>query len=198
MKKIEFTTAVKVADKDVTSIEVAPLLFVEMAEIWRKAGMQKNAATALQRERIRFQAHFMAGDTRVTPTDIDILSLPLGVAKSIIAALDANSGGKAGKIILEGDGVFKPAIFKLGTPIAMMGGDGGGVNISELEFKAATYGDVEDALAADTPMEKTLELLRRVAKPIDAPQLLAMPAWAIDKITVADGLAIMRAVSPLF
>ena len=99
----------------------------------------------------------------------------------------------AGKIIRDGDGVDKAIIYELGTPIKVQGKD----PITELEFCASTYGDVEDVLTADLAVQQTALLLSTVAKPLGT-SLSRLPSWAIDNITVADGVSISRDVLPRF
>lgn len=199
MHKIEITKAVKIGDVDIESIEVHPLKFVDLAALWRKAANPPKGVkpeTALQRERIKKQAKFIAKDAEVPLTDDALQKLPLIIARDIIDALELGAG-TVGEVLNDGDGVTKAVIYKLGSPFAMKDGKGTSTKIEELEFLAETYGDVEDVLSADNDMAAALELVRRVAKPLGT-SMLVMPSWAVDALTVADGLGIMRNVLSRF
>ena len=93
---------------------------------------------------------------------------------------------QSGKIIRDGDGINKAMTYELGTPIST-GKDK--EPIRELEFHAATYGDIEDVMAADSAVQQTALLIKTVAKPLGS-SLLRLPDWALNVITVADGVTI--------
>ena len=87
------------------------------------------------------------------------------------------------------------AIVKvLGTPISTGQGKD---PISELEFHAQTYGDIEDVMAAPDGIQQTVKLIALVAKPLGS-SLTALPSWAINLITVTDGITIQREILPRF
>ena len=86
----------------------------------------------------------------------DVLRLPVRDAHKILAKLDDDEG-QAGKIIRDGDGINQALTYELGTPIST-GKDK--EPIRELEFHAATYGDIEDVLAADSAVQQTALLIR--------------------------------------
>lgn len=197
--KITFTEEIKFGDKVIDAIEVKPLSFLEMANLWTKASGRNNKREAsFQRDRITFQAHFMSSGKRVTPEAEHITSLPINVAKQILAAVDLDQG-LPGTIIQEGDGSIKPVLYKLGTPLKAKTGKGEDVEISEIEFQAKTYGEIEDVLAAENEIMQAVALLRTVAKPVmSTGSLMALPGWALDRITPADGVTIMKKVLPSF
>jgi len=202
MEKITFTAEVSFSAPDkpvkIEEIKVAPLTFVTMCNLWtlaRSAVMKPEVA--LQRERILYQTHFMASGKRVTPNPDDLTRLPASVAKSIIAALDLGQG-TPGKVISDSDDGEKPVLYKLGDPIKMKGGPSGNALISELEFHATTFGEMEEILASDTELSQTLALLRTLANPIEHASLQRLPLWAVDQLSVADGVTIMRTVLPNF
>lgn len=198
MKTIPFDTEVLVGTEAVTTINVMPITFVEFGSIWRNIDEKKSKAS-VQRGRIKHQVHFLLADgKRVEPNDQDIRKLPISVAKLIIDALDEGQG-EAGKLLsTDANGITVPIHYKLGTPIQMTSTTKGVQVISELEFKASVYGDIEDVLAADNSIEQTIELLRKVAKPVEVPSLTALPGWAVDRITIADGVTISNNVLPRF
>lgn len=198
MHKVEFTAGVKFGDKDITSIEVAPLTFVDMAKLWDKASTAPRGKheAVMQRLRIQHQVHFKAGDTRVVPDDVELGQVPFIVVRDVIAGLDVGQG-ELGEITIEGDGASTPIVYKLGTPIEMKSGKDT-VYIKELEFFATTYGEVEDVLAAGSETNRAIALLSSLANPVGIDALPRLPGWALDKITVADGLQVMRKVAPSF
>lgn len=197
MEKIEFSTDVKFGDATIESIEVAPLTFAELAKLWRRvSAMPGDAAINLQRERIRHQAHFTGGGKRVVPDIADLLKLPVAVAKAIIDNLDTGAG-PAGEVLNEGNGITGALLYKLGTPIEMKDGKGESRDIIELEFLAETYGDVENILAAENEVQRTMALLA-IAAPVGHDKLTRLPGWAIDRITTGDGITLMRTVLPNF
>lgn len=196
MKNIEFSVSFEVNGKPVTSIEVHPVSFVKINEIWEKASADKdNPSVALQRGRIVAQTKFKAGDEVLNLTSADLQKLPSSVAKLIIAELDTGAGEK-GEIAITGNGSTTPIVYRLGTPFTMKGGDKE-IVISELEFLASTYGEVEEILATQEEMTKTLKLIRTVGKPVGT-SLMRLPESLIDRITISDGLQIMRKVLPSF
>lgn len=202
MRKIEFTEQVHIGEAVVTDIHVAPLSFVTFVTLWAQVmtevrGKSNASATALlQRKRIKNQVHFKVADTRVVAADNDISRLPIPVAKAIIAELDAGEG-IAGEMLNEGDGIRTPAHYRLGNPIEVES-NGKKTKISELEFQAQVYGDIEDVLSADGELPQALELIRKVASPVDLETLKSLPSWAVDRISIADGVTIMRVVLPRF
>lgn len=195
--KIEYTSTVMLGDKIIDSIEVHGLFFIKLAEMSHLLVGQKRPIQIMQRARIKAQAHFMSAGARVIPDDAQISTLPVAVAKQILAALD-NDLGEQGTVELEGDGIGTPIVYRLGTPLEMKDSKGGVTTIRDLEFLAKTYGELEDALACDNEMTRAVELLKTIAKPLDAPTLMRLPGWAIDRITNADGIGIMQKVCPAF
>lgn len=196
MEKIEFTTEVKFGDTIIDSIEVKPLPFIDLAKLWSRASKAAGSYDVeMQRARIVHQAHFSAGGSRVIPDVPQLSQLPRAVAADIIKMLDAGNG-RMGSQIGDGDGIVTPVHIKLGTPVEMIS-NGKTIKIEELEFMAKTYGEVEDVLAADGELNKALTLLRTLAVPVGVP-LTRLPGWALDRITTADGLLVMRKVLPRF
>jgi hypothetical protein len=199
MTKIELTVPLTIGDKTIDEVIVKPLFFADLVKTWAKAEAVAAGKpdVAIQRERIRFQAHFMSGAERIVPDEAQIRLLPIQMARAIIDVLHVGQG-TMGKLINDGDGVTKPLLYKLGTPVEMKSGKDSSAKISELEFKATTYGELEDVLAAGADTERALELLRSIAKPVEIESLMRVPGWALDRITVADGVGIMNMVLPRF
>lgn len=196
MHKIEYVNEVKFGESVIDSIAVAPLTFIDMTKLWDRANKMPGAyEVEMQRLRILHQTHFKAGEQRVVPDAPQLAKLPRAVAAAIIAALDEGNG-PMGSQIGSGDGIITPVHIKLGTPVEMLS-NGKSTKIEELEFMAETYGEVEDVLAADGELAKSLALLRTLAVPVGVP-LNRLPGWALDRITPADGLLVMRQVLPRF
>ena len=104
--------------------------------------------------------------------------------------LDADEG-EVGKIIKEGDGVSSSIVSSNPVSDPVTGKD----PITELEFLASTYGDIEDVMSANDSIAQTALLIAAIGKP---PGMLALPSWAVNAITVADGVTIAKLVTPLF
>lgn len=197
MHKIEFTDKVLVGGKEVSSIEVAPLTFVELVNLWDRITDTRKPEAALQRARIMHQTRFSVGKEVVQAGPEDLTVLPYPVAKSIIDALNIGQGKEGGKVDGSGNGMTSPALYKLGTPIELVSGsEKEPVVITELEFSAGSYGEMEDVLAADSEMHKALELIR-ICTPVGT-NLSRLPGWAVDRITVADGVGVMQNINTDF
>lgn len=203
MENLEFTAAVQFGEAAIDTIAVAPLTFAAFAGLWRQTademrGKDGAASALLQRKRIAYQAHFMASGRRVIPDAANITQLPIPVVKGIIRLLDVGEGEAGAMLSGSGaDGISVPLHYKLGTPItAKMNGKD--ITIGELEFQAQVYGDIEDVLAEDGDVPQALALIRKVASPVGVGSLTSLPGWAVDRITVADGVTIMRQILPRF
>jgi hypothetical protein len=196
MTTIEFTQEVKFGDNVVDKITVAPLLFLDLCDIWK--GLRQTGDKVrgeLQRSRIMQQTSFFAAGAKVSPDALQLNKLPASVAKAIIDSLDLGSG-PMGTVTTKGDGSTTPIIYKLGTPIEMKSGTET-ITISELEFMASTYGELEDVLAADTDSEKAKLLLSTIAIPVGT-KLNRLPGFVLDRITTSDGIGVMNNVTTLF
>lgn len=200
MTNIEFTAEVLIGGKPVQGISVSPLFYEAFAQLTEKVLPRVTATekfeTLLRRERIRHQVVFTVDGKRALPDQQDIMSFPVSVGKKIVAALDIGEG-KGGEVIGDGDGVSKPILYKLGTPIAMKGSKSGDVVIDELEFVAKTFGDIEDVLSENNVVSQALALIRR-ARPVNSETLHVLPTWAIAQIRNGDGVTIGSSVLPRF
>lgn len=147
------------------------------------------------RERIKAQSRFLdAGKKAVPLTDEALIQLPIPYAKKLYAAIDVEEA-KAGEVTTKGDGVTTPIVFTLGTPIQIKGK----APITELEFMAKTFGDIENVMHQQTEFEQALALLSSVARPLGSDAtFLALPSWAVAGITVPDGVTIAQQVLPSF
>lgn len=146
----------------------------------------------LRRVRLAKQVTYYANGTVAPISMTDVLKLSIPSARKLSARLD-DSQGVAGKLVRDGDGIDKSIVYELGTPIQVQGK----APIKELEFQAKLYGDIEDVMSAPTPMQQTQLLISMIAKPLGT-SLMLLPSWAVDQITVADGVTIMTEVLPRF
>lgn len=201
--EIEITIPYLVAGKKATKFVVEPIGFVRFAELAvdaaNESGPTKRVfSTLLMRERTKV----VLDDGKQVPLDAATLhSMPRPVARPLIKFFDSEGDAPAdeteedkaarlatgAQILSDGDGLTAPVLVKLGKPIK----GAGDKEISELEFLAKTYGDVELVLAATNELNQTIELIRSVAKPVG---MLTLPTWALPQVAVADGLFIQKNV----
>jgi len=185
----------QLGDHVIDGAVVRPLTFQSFSTIVVEAQALKEPEAWLARmRRLRMsrQVNYYANGTVVPVGFNDIPKLSIPDARALIARLDDNEG-PTGKIIRDGDGVEKAVVYQLGTPIKMQKGD----PISEIEFHATTYGDVEDVLAAENSIMQTIAMIKKLGKPMHS-SLTALPSWAVDAITVTDGVFLMNEILPRF
>jgi hypothetical protein len=180
-------------DKTIDGAVVNRLSFQAFADyIVEAQGMKKPKTFEGRLRRLRLArqvSYYVNGST--TPVGVDdVIEMPIPDARMLTTCLDDDEG-EAGKIIREGDGISTSIVYELGTPIPVQGKD----PITELEFLAKTYGDIEDVMAAPDAINQTAMLIATLGKP---PGMLALPSWAISQITVADGVTIAKLVTPRF
>lgn len=149
---------------------------------------------AVERARFMEQVEYYAGSKRVTPDVVALLQMPFKLARRIRNAF-SEPGVEPGKVVTpDADGISSPILFQLGRPIATDKG-----NITELEFQATTLGDIEDVLYRTNSNEQALALIRSVASPLgQETTLMSMPDWAVEGISIADGVTIAQKVLPRF
>lgn len=181
----------------IAALHVARIGFKVIAEAAASAdrGPDKDRSKRLFRERIKRQVRAETADGKqLELTDEHISLIPIPYAMPLRNALDTvlvDTGSKP-EILSKGDGISQPVHLKLGSPIKVSKGD----PISELEIKAETLGQLEDAIVAESSQEQALAVLA-IAKPVNS-SLSTLPSWALDQITVADGVFIMTKVLPGF
>jgi hypothetical protein len=187
--------------KSIKELQVSPLNlagFVEVADATNDLGVKGNTKWQVmnRRMRIKKQVKAIAEDgSTVAFDDLAITQIPTAYAVKLTSAL-AVGQGEQGKIISNGDGVTSPILVELGTPIKFVQG-GAGEEIKELEFLASTFGDIEEVLAETISLQQALALIRTVAKPVGT-NLQVLPSWAVEQITMADGMLIVDKVLPRF
>lgn len=187
--------AFQLGDRMIDGVVIRPILFTGLVECIQSAQTMtqpKSFEARLRRLRMVKQVTYYNGTTTVPMAANDVPNFSIPAAKAIIAGLDADEG-KAGKIIREGNGVDQSIIYELGTPIPVQGK----APITELEFVAKTYGDIEDIMAADLVLQQTSLMISMIAKPLGT-TLSLLPSWAVAQISVADGVTMSRAVLPRF
>lgn len=188
--------AYQLGEKLIDSATVKSIGFAQFVDYIQRARDLKDSKTfeaKLKRIRLQNQVVYHANGTDVALSMEDILKLPIPAARAIDVHLDTGEG-LPGKIIREGDGIEKPIGYELGRPIQVGQGKD---PIKELNFMAKTYGDIEDVLASTDFMEQTQFLIKTVARPVHS-SLSALPSWAFDRISVADGVTIAQKVLPVF
>ncbi|MEY9235404.1 hypothetical protein ABIF78_007727 [Bradyrhizobium japonicum] len=186
----------QLGDNLIDGAVVRPLTFKAFTDCISEAQAMKEPAAfdaRLRRLRMVRQVQYFINGTVVPMSMMDVLQLPIPDTRKIYSRLDVHEG-VAGKIIRDGDGIDKAITYELGTPIPT-GADK--PPITELEFLAKTYGDIEDILSGDSVYHQTVKLLETVAKPLGT-SLTALPSWALNLISVADGVVINREILPRF
>jgi hypothetical protein len=182
----------------IIAFHVLKIGFKAIAEAGAAAdrGPEKDRNKRLFRERMKRQVRAETADGKqLTLTNEHISIIPLPYAMPLRNALDTVLVDTEGtpEILSKGDGIAQPVHIRLGTPIKMQKGD----PISELEIRAQTLGQLEDAIVAESSQEQALAVLA-IAQPAANSSLSVLPSWAIDQITVADGVFIMTKVLPSF
>jgi hypothetical protein len=196
-KNIEFNEQFKIGDAEVTDVKLKPLTLEQMGGIMTSISGAKKPLVEMQAKRILTQAEFYAGEDIIPVDRPQLGQLPATVAKAIIADLDYDQG-KPGKVVAEGDGVSTPIMYRLGTPLKMSNGDQT-LEVTELEFMAKTFGELEDVLASDNEVNGALALIQNVAIPHGGGiKLQRLPGYLLDQVTVVDGLTIAAQVLPAF
>lgn len=188
--------AFQLGDTLIDSVIIKPLTFASFVDAIATAQMMTQPKTfeaRLRRLRMVKQVNYYSGNTPVAVTQEDVLKLPIPAVRAIIEHLDDGEGAP-GKIVRDGDGIDKAIVYELGTPIQLGQGK---APIKELEFQASTYGDIEDVLSVDTPIQQTYAMIMTFAKPLGV-SLSLLPSWAVNAITVADGVMLSRDVLPRF
>jgi hypothetical protein len=194
----EFTKPVVIGEHQYTGFTIKPLMFVPFTVMAQSAANTSDERTSygvlLRRARLKTQVTLTGADAKTSTmlTDESLVVLPIHAAKQIVPELDKDEG-EAGKVISDkkADGIGSAILFKLGSPIVPASGK----PIEELEFLAATYFDIEAVMAENGKMAQTTALLKFVAKPVG---MVTMPSWAVDQISMADGMTILTEVLPNF
>lgn len=184
-----------VGDKIITAIHVEKQHFKHLVNMIVTAAKSdaEDVTKAVEMARLKNGiVKYYAGDDLVEVTDIALREMPIPLVRKIRAAFNFET--KPGEISVKGDGITSPVIYKLGEPIKTDKGE-----ITELEFLASTLGDIEDVIFRTNSNEQALALLESVATPLGSDiSLQALPAWAVEKISIIDGAQIAQEIVPLF
>lgn len=186
-----------IGDTIIDGAVIRPLTFQGFAEAVTAAqamSQPKTFEARIKRVRMLRQIQYFVGTAQRTVSAEELMRMPIPAARTLSRLMESADEGKPGKIIRPGDGVDQAVTYELGTPIPVGQGK---QPITELEFIAKTYGDVEDILAAPDTIQQTILLLQTIAKPLPS-TLSALPSWASSIITMADGITISREILPLF
>lgn len=210
--EINIEAPYQIAGKKATKFTIRDMGYVEMVGIATAAGREAKPGEVnalIQRKSIMARAKILTEDGKVHDIEPMMLHmLPRPVAKPLVQFISTEGDLPAdatpeqreafvatvAKILTNGDGVTEPVLMKLGTPIKATSGSEG-KEITELEFIARTYGDVEMVLSGTNAMEQTAALIKYVAKPAG---MLALPSWAINAIDIRDGFFIQNEILPRF
>ena len=202
-----FTTT----EYNIAALVVTPVTFtafVAAVKIAQARGKDESSILrALFRERVKRQVKAkLANGTAIAMTDELIGKIPLRHVMRVKDALNDVTTPIAtmkikdidvpqpAEILNKGDGVLTPIHIRLGSPIKMQGGK----QIAELEFLASTFGDLEAAVISDSQLEHTLGLLS-IAHPVGEDMTLtSLPSWALDQISLEDGMFLTQKVTPSF
>lgn len=200
MIKIDMQSDVLFGDEKqhkVTSIEVKPISFQRFVTVWGMPHIDpKKPEASLQKMRILEQAHFMIGKERYVPSVIELGDVDFKTIRAIIDAY-GTLHGEPGKVMNDGDGLVKPILYKLGSPIPMQS-KSKPVELKELEFQGTSYRELEDVLAAPNELQQALALIQTVARPVGVEGLTTMLGATVDQISLSDGITIMNDVLPRF
>jgi len=197
MTKLEkIPISFQLGDNIIDGAVIRPMSFQNFADYIGEAQAMKEAKTfeaRLRRVRLTKQVTYYINGTVVPMAMNDVLQLPIPEARKLLAKIDDNEG-PPGKIIRDGDGIEKAITYELGTPIQQGAGKD---PIRELEFHAKTYGDVEEVMSAPDGVQQTAQLIATIARPLGT-SLMLLPSWALNLISVSDGIIISRDILPRF
>lgn len=180
----------------ITEFHVSPISFLKFINVIDSvvAVDQSESEVLINRARILAQttAH-KADGTAVSLDHAKLTSLPRKYASLLLRAIAVNDSER-GEVISKGDGISTPVLYRLGSPLVS-----GDITISELEFQAKTFGDVEHVLAESMPIKQVLALLKHNAVPVlNNTRLQKLPDSAIEAVSLVDGAVILESVLPSF
>jgi hypothetical protein len=194
-----------VGTKKAIKFAIAPIMFTKFVELALQSANAKNTQATFNSALLRHRTKIVTDDGvqhDITPELLHVMPRPVVMPlvkffdKEGEVPADETAEQKAERlasqpqILTDGDGLTTPVLFKLSQPL-----EAAGKTISELEFIAKTYGDVESVLAETNELAQTVELIKSLAKPAG---MLALPSWAVDMVSVRDGMFIERSILPRF
>lgn len=184
-------------DVPVTKIEVRPGTFAGFVSAWVENSGGKKASVAVNRARVVQQTTFYSGEDVIKVDPFDLSDIPVDVARLLFKEINRDPEGTVAPELLSGDGVSTPMLVKLGVPITMSV-DKKQVEVSELEFFAKTLQDIEEIVAAPDDMSAVLAMLESLANPVAINTLTRLPSWAVNQVSIPDGLFMLNKVLPAF
>jgi hypothetical protein len=198
MNIIDLSPPLQLGEDTAVKVEISALLFAKFIELSKAVLATRSKVryeVLLQRARIKEQCTFVTkAGKKIKITDEQLMLMSATAGRAIVPKL-SHSEGEQGTVLTAGDGVSTAILYKFGTPIVSGGQDG--KKIEEVEFLAPGYTQIEEILAGEQALFQTIDLIATVARPVGG-TLMALPSWAIDQITLADGLTIMNKVLPSF
>jgi hypothetical protein len=191
---------VVIGGERITHFDVRPTSFAEFVRLAEQTNQiagddPKKWKIINRRIRMRAQIKTFAGTKQVEMTDLDIAQLPVQYGVALSKACDEGDG-KAGDIVNPNDSISSPALYRLGTPLRFQQNSDEGM-VTELEFIAKTFGDVEEIVSEQGQPQQMLVALNRICKPVGMPTV-SMPTWAVEQITLADGFKMIETILPRF
>jgi hypothetical protein len=198
-----------VKTQSIKTLTVSQLSYVDLCKAIRSADA---AAVGSDDPTAAFRKHYNRARRRMQLSAVDISGAPVVMTDGIIGMMPRKYAVRLeallwadkqadGEIVREGDGATTPIVVRLGTPIKLAGASGtDDAVIEELEFRAQTLAHFEEVMAQDRESDQTLALIRTCAKPVMATDegLHVLPSWAVDQISISDGLTIQKKVLPVF
>jgi len=196
--KLETNSPFKLEGKEIDHFLLRPIKFRKYCDIRRVSFISKEPSILMSRLLLIEYASAITSSGETIALDAkSILLIPRNYSKKIVSLMFSNIG-VAGEVVQNSKNIDMAAIYKLGTPINVKSGETTN-QIIELEFIAKTYGDVEKVITEDDEVRQGLAFIESCASPLGSDlSLMSLPEWAVDEISLADGLAITNEVLPSF
>lgn len=170
--------------------------FIEVANSVTAKTTREMFAGQLRARVLAQTSAFDASGAAMTFTAVELSALPPKIGKELVRACDEvlNTEGEAKILTENGDGITSPILVKLGQPLVM-----GEDKITELEFHAKTFGDIEMIMAHEDRGTQCVIMIETIAKPVTSNlKLQRLASWAADAVSVNDGSFIAQKVLPRF
>lgn len=197
----------------ITKITISKINFLVYADCYKARIAEMNrsddnlaATKAFQRaKRMKQVKAFNKNGDAIILDHVDFANMPRQLFVQINSALDQDGDEKGQVISTNGDGLYHPILYRLGTPFDFQSSAesskpiGTESKIIELEFIAKTGGDIEEVLCGSNSLEQTVSLIKTCATPIGGETALQrLPSWMLNALTLQDGIEIMSKILPVF